>query len=169
MLILSTSVCPASARATARSNRSPLGARPAGRPVAGYALPGYAAVAEVSLGLWEAAYSGGTLSRTALDPSQLAVEARQACKGLHRFARSFPSAEAYHLLCSGRLAWLERRPRKASNAWKKGINVARRSGVPYEEARSHLELGLRGDPLQRAAHLAAAGRLLKAIGARADL
>lgn len=124
-------------------------------PAAIYALSGYAALAEVSLMLWER-------SREA-DQRALARQARQACDALGRFALIFPLARPATLIWRGLYAQRAGRPQVARRLWQRAIGQARRRGMPYAAARAHHELGRHSEGEERRAHLACAEALLEQV------
>ncbi|HLV37162.1 MAG TPA: AAA family ATPase, partial [Spirillospora sp.] len=105
-------------------------------PTSSWLLQHYAFIAEIYLSLWET----GT---AAPDPEQSSRRARQMCKVMGRFARTFPIAGPRAALCQGWLQYLEGKPDRARRTWEAGLLAARRLGMPYEAAKLHLEIGER--------------------------
>jgi class 3 adenylate cyclase/tetratricopeptide (TPR) repeat protein len=126
-------------------------------PSAIAALEGYAGVAEVYLALWEAGEA---------ESLGAAKAAPQACAALYRFARVFPIARPRADLWQGRADWLGGRRGRASRLWRRGLAVAERLSMPYEQGLAHLEIGQHlpaGDP-DRRAHLTRACEILSRLG-----
>jgi serine/threonine protein kinase/tetratricopeptide (TPR) repeat protein len=135
------------------------------RPVAYWTLDGIAAVAEAALTLWEQSLSGPPEERAAL-----ARLAEQACRGADAYAAVFPIGKPFALLWSGLRAQLAGHPEKARKTWERCLGEADRLGMPYEQARAHLELGRHlpvGDPARRA-HLLKAAAIFTEVGAAPD-
>jgi hypothetical protein len=129
------------------------------RPTAAYMLEGYAGVAEVYLDLWMAG------DQTAARPAQ------QALAALRRFARTFRTARPRTWLYEGLVAHHVGRERHAVAAWNKSLKAAERLAMPYEQGRTHYELGrhLPPDLPSRQAHLSRACELFAEIGAAYEL
>ena len=105
-------------------------------PTAYYLIEGYAGVAEVYLGLWQAQPPG-------MDGAAVAAGARQACQRLHGFARFFPIGRPRAWLCQGMLEWLSGRRGRALLAWYRSLAAAERLGMRYEQTRARVWLGRR--------------------------
>jgi RNA polymerase sigma factor (sigma-70 family) len=123
-------------------------------PTAHYLLEGYAAPAEIYLGLWE------TEGRRWLHQSRRAVGA------LRQFAGVFPIGEPRAPLWRGLEHWLSGRPGQVSAAWRRSLAAAERLGMAYEQARAHHELGRHlppGEPA-RPEHIERAAALFKRVG-----
>jgi tetratricopeptide (TPR) repeat protein len=145
----------AAERATALIEQSP--------PLAHYALAGYAAVAEVSLRLWETA--GTAAERASLEPL-----ARRVAMDLRKFARVMPFARPQACLWDGTQQWLRGQRSKASRRWHQSLRVAERLRMPYEQALAHDEIGRHAtDEDVRHRHLAHACELFAACGAEHNL
>jgi tetratricopeptide (TPR) repeat protein len=131
-------------------------------PTGYYSLAGYAGVTNAYLVLAQSDPAGREIHL---------AQAREACRGLNRFARTIPLGYASACLCRGRLAWLEGKPKVALRAWKKCIAVAARLGMRYELALAYFELGqhLPENHPERASHLALAQEIFAATNARFDL
>jgi hypothetical protein len=98
-----------------------------------YALPGFAGLAEVAIGL-RASGAG---------PDRAAVErvSRLALRRLRQYARLYPAAlPAFHLH-RGSLRWLSGRHRAAHRSWARAAREAAARGTPYEQACAHREIG----------------------------
>jgi len=107
---------------------------------AAYTLEAHATVPEVCLALLESHREDpGAIG--VIDPAALRSMADAGRRRLGRFARRFPVARPRSLVCSGRAAWLDNRPRAARRAWAHAVREAQRRDMPYELARAHDELG----------------------------
>ncbi len=131
-------------------------------PTGYYSLAGYAGVANTYLVM---AHSDDTHREIYV------ARAREACRGLNRFARTFPLGYPSACLCRGRLAWLEGKPKAATKAWKKCLAAATRLGMRYEQALAHFELGQHpsDNHPERLGHLARAQEIFAATNTRFDL
>jgi tetratricopeptide (TPR) repeat protein len=131
-----------------------------GRPTVHSVLDGYAALAEVALGLWDDAVSE-------LERTLWRRRSAEACRDLRAYRRVFPIGEPARRLYEGECAWRLGQPRRALRAWRRSVAAAQRLGMRYEAARAHAALGahLREDDSRRARHAAAARELLEAMGA----
>ena len=132
-------------RALARMKKRP--------PVQFYLGAPCAEVAEVYLALREQA--GGGPGAPALTDA-----ARSAVAILTRFARIVQFIRPAALRARGTQAWLDREPALAARTWRKALAEAARLGMPHEEGRTHLEIGLREGPVEARAHLTRAVELL---------
>ena len=129
------------------------------QPAAVHIFEGYACVAEVYLGLWEAG------DQAAARP------ARQACAALRQYARAFPIALPRALLCGGLGAYLSGHHRRGLAAWRKSLATAERLAMPCEQGRAHYQISRHlpaGDPA-RQAHLTLASEIFADIGALYEL
>ena len=139
--------------------RRALGYLGAHAPVAFWTQQGTAGAAEVLL----------TLLERCQEPEQrraLADQAALACSAMRRFARRFPLGRGHALLWRGLLEWLTGHTRRALKTWRSAIAAAQALGLPYEQARAHLEIG-RHLPLgdrERATHLDQAQMLFEQLG-----
>ena len=106
-------------------------------------LEGFAGAAEVYLTLWE--IGGHT--------SMLARASKQACAGLHRYARVFAIGRPRAWLCQGLYEWLNGRPDHARRAWQKSLAAAARLDMPLEKALAHYHIGRHADGAEREEHL----------------
>jgi tetratricopeptide (TPR) repeat protein len=93
-------------------------------PTAYYALEAYSAVVEVALAQWQS---------KAISAAQL----HKAIAGLKSFARIFPIARPRALLWRGQYCLLSKRPSGARRLWRKGLAVADRLSMPYEQRLLH--------------------------------
>ena len=135
------------------------------RPVAYWTHDGITAVAEAALTLWEQSMSGPPEERAAL-----ARLAERACRGADAYAAVFPIGKPFALLWGGLSAHLAGHAEKAQKTWERCLVEAARLGMPYEQARAHLELGRHlpaGDPARRA-HLLQASAIFAEVGAAPD-
>lgn len=133
-------------------------------PAIYYLQPAVSALAEVCLALWERHADAPPAVRRAFE-----AQARMACAVLGQFARKYPFCEPSARLWKGLEAWLSGAESRAYRMWHKGIEVAQRLGMRYEEARIHLEIGRRQGGVDRTSHLQWACTLLASLGAVPDL
>ena len=129
------------------------------RPVAYWTYDGIEAVVEAAMLMWER-------DRTA-ENAKLASE---ALRGAEAYAAIFPIGKPFALLWRGLHHHVSGKPEKARDVWLRCVAEAYRLGMPYEEARAHLEIGrhlsLR-DPARRG-HLTRAASMLAELGAAPD-
>ena len=113
------------------------------RPITSTTFDGYVAVPLVYLALWEASRDPSLAPRSTVDRSatELAEQAKKACKTLHRYARVFPIGRPRAWLYQGWHDWLSGKARKARRAWRKSLAEAERLAMPYEEGLAHYEIG----------------------------
>jgi tetratricopeptide (TPR) repeat protein len=128
-------------------------------PIKCYWYELYATTAEATIALWHA-----SRQRDMGDQATLRAAAEQAMRTLRRFARVFPIGQPRALLCQGLLAWVDERPVRAWEAWRRSLAVAERLGMRYDEMLAHHVLGRHGDPSERDEHLASARRLFAQLG-----
>jgi hypothetical protein len=129
------------------------------QPAAVHILDGYACVAEVYLGLWEA--GDGAAARPA----------RQACAALRQYARAFPIALPRAWLCEGLVAHLSGHRRRGLAAWRRSLATAEGLAMPCEQGKAHYQIGrhLSASDPARQKHLARAGEIFADIGALYEL
>jgi DNA-binding SARP family transcriptional activator/predicted ATPase len=139
-----------------------------------YAIEGYAGVAETFLTLWETRTTPHNIARTA--DHDLKLNAQQACRALHKFARLYPLGQTRAWLYQGWYEWLANRPAKAWAAWQKSLAAAERLKMPYDQGRAHYELGRHrwpeksgADDRQRQDHLRRACEIFSQLNAAPDL
>jgi len=133
-----------------------------------YSLEGYADVAEVYLALWEANAQNG---QPASELRALAAPARQACKALHQFAGVYPIGQPRDWLWQGLYDWLNGKPARAQQAWRKSLERAGQLSMRYDEALAHYQIGrhLKAEDQARLEHLARAREIFSELGAAYDL
>lgn len=134
-----------------------------GAPTGYYSLNGYANIAKTFLSLWDSSGPAG-------DPA-LRKMAKRACIAHNRYARTFPLGRPSALLCRGQLRWLAGKQHGAIKAWKKGLMLAERFEMPYQQGQFHLELARRlaeGDS-RREVHAARALELFTELGSQHDV
>jgi class 3 adenylate cyclase len=90
------------------------------------------------------------------------AEAKQACRIITSFGRSYPSGRARAARLNGRYAWLSGKPQQAEKLWAEGLARAEALAMPYERA---LLLAERGRALGRPEEQAEAEALLAALHA----
>jgi hypothetical protein len=125
-----------------------------------WAREAYSHLAQFWLALWDRADEP--------DPETVAG-ARQGCRQLRRFARAYPVGAARSLWAAGWLARLEGHPRKARATWKRSLETAERTGLPYDQARAHVALADISDEVVGADHRARARAILAELGIRPAL
>lgn len=133
-------------------------------PFAHRLLEGYAGIAEVYLTLWERGDAAEIANQTMI--RQLA---RQACQWLHAYARVFPIGRPRAWLWQGVYEWLDDRPSRAFKAWRRGLIMAARLHMPYEQALVHYELGRHSVGTYRQHHLQKAAELFTRLGTTYDV
>jgi eukaryotic-like serine/threonine-protein kinase len=146
----------ARAREAARHALQVIGAT---RPVAYWTYDGIAAVAEATTLLWEKHRD-----------AEAAKLASDALRGAEAYAGIFPIGKPFSLLWRGLHHHVSGRPDKARDVWLRCVAEAYRLGMPYDEARAHLEIGrhlsLR-DPARRG-HLTRAAAIFAELHAVTD-
>lgn len=128
-------------------------------PTGYFLLDTYATIAEIYLALWE---SGSRPQQ------ELAPAARQACKALRNFARTFPVGRPAALLYGAMADWLDGRRQKAHHGWQECLRVAGEMEMRYEQGLAHYRLGKHGADAQQQ-HLAAARECFVEMGATYEL
>lgn len=83
------------------------------RPTSYLSLPGYHALAETYLSLWQLAQSPGDQPLKGYDTQKLKSASKQACKMLSQFARIFPIGRPAAGQCRDRLSNLSKPHRLA--------------------------------------------------------
>lgn len=115
-------------------------------PAAWHCCQGYIAAAEIYLAEWERAIVRGEpvgdLERFATD----AVEV------LERGARIFPWSLGAALRLRAHHHWLAGHRWRARRGWRRAIDRARHTGMPFEEARAHFEIARHSRGAKRATH-----------------
>jgi hypothetical protein len=132
-------------------------------------LESYAAVADVYLALWEAEILQASNTMQARGHSEMHPLARQACKALHRFARTYPIGRPHAWLCQGLHDWLDGKHSRALRVWRKSIAHAERLAMPYEEGLAQYELGRHATGSERQLHLTRAIEIFERLDTRFDL
>jgi tetratricopeptide (TPR) repeat protein len=92
---------------------------------------------------------------------------KRALHDLRGFARIFPVARPRMELLEAWSLWLSGDKKAAQRRWERAAALARSRGMPFEEARAHLQLGqhLEPDHAGRLEHLYEARRLFVEMGA----
>lgn len=134
-------------------------------PFAHRLLEGYAGIAEVYLTLWER----GDAPSATTNQTTLRQMARQACQWLHAYARVFPIGRPRAWLWQGVYEWLDGRPSRAFKAWRRGVIMAARLHMPYEQALVYYELGRHSTGTYRQHHLQKAAELFTQLGTTYDV
>ena len=134
-----------------------------GAPTGYYSLNGYANIAKTFLSLWDSSRSDG-------DPA-LRKMAERACIALDRYARAFSLGRPSALLCRGKRQWFSGRRRGAMKAWRKGLNLAERLEMPYQQGQFHHELArhLPESDRRREVHAVRALELFTELGSQYDV
>ena len=129
------------------------------RPASHIVLDGYAALAELALAAWD---GGPTLG----DRLRARRRAREACRNLRVYARTFPiGAPAHRLYAAERARRLGRRD-QARRGWSRAVAAATRLDMRWELALAHAALADHlPDGPDRAGHRHHASRLLAELGA----
>jgi tetratricopeptide (TPR) repeat protein len=133
-------------------------------PTSCWTLEGYAGAAETYLSLIETRANRSPAERRAL-----AKFARQAIGALRQFARVFPIGQPRAWLFQGFYDWLDGKPAKARQAWRKGLAAAQKLAMPYDEALAHFEIGRHASGDERRDHLDRAADIFERLGAEYDL
>jgi KaiC/GvpD/RAD55 family RecA-like ATPase len=134
------------------------------RPVQYYMGATVSIIAEVYLALWEAAANAESAS-----VRELAESAHSACDILAGFSRLLPYARPAALRWRGLAEWLSGRSSAAHRTWARALAEAERLQMPYEQARTHLEIGRHLDGPARRTHLTASSERLSGLKAARDL
>src|SRR6185503_12915058 len=79
--------------------------------------------------------------RTPQRRSQLMGEIQGVLRATRQYVRMFPIGRPEVLLAGGSLAWHRGRPAAAMTRWRRAAAAAARLGLPYEQARAHVEIG----------------------------
>ena len=156
-------------------------------PTSFLSLPGYAALAETWLGLWENEAVAAAninivhwpahlnkLSRRAKNKQQqnrLRQKSKLACDALAGYSRIFPIGRPQTNLHRANFEWLSGRPHSARKLWQQGLTAARRLQMPLVEGLLQFELG-RHLPLNhpdRDRHLESAAKIFTRLEARHHL
>jgi tetratricopeptide (TPR) repeat protein len=122
----------------------------------------YSFVAYVYLALWEK-------SGTQLEKSEMKSLARQACRALHQFARTYPIARSRSLLWQGLYDWLNGNPRSAHKNWQKSLAAAQKMSMPYDEALAYREIWRHAIGVERETNLARANEIFERLGVLLDV
>jgi tetratricopeptide (TPR) repeat protein len=133
-------------------------------PIAVGIVEGYAGTAEVYLDLLE---RSGDLA--ASQQHGLRIAAREACRALRQFGRSFPVARPRAWLLQGRHHWLRGRKARARAAWRRSLAAAEQLNLPYERGLAWTELGLHAGGTDRQKDLSRAIDIFSQLQATYDL
>jgi len=139
-------------------------AKAKGVPLILSSLDGYVGAAEVFLSSWEAALQQHQPARQQRDA------ARRTCRHLHTFRWFLPAGTPAAWLYQGWYHWLDNKPAKAREAWRKSLAAAEHLKMPYEQGRVHFEIGRRLDlaTAERLEHLNQAIEIFTRLGATYD-
>jgi class 3 adenylate cyclase len=100
---------------------------------------------------------------------QLTSQIRWLCR-LARLGRwSVKPIQPAAWRAQGLLEWLDGHHTRAQRAWRTSLTIAEQLGMPYEQARTHYELGRHATGPERYYHLARARALFEQMGASYDL
>ncbi len=132
-------------------------------PLSYLSLPGYAALAEVWLAMWESRRDAAPAPSKRRPPASLPLAAR--------LRPGFPGGRARALLWQGLFEWLSGRPYLARQQWQQAIAAAIALGMPYDEALARYQLGrhLPIDDPARQEQLTWASQIFTQLGAGYDL
>ena len=122
-------------------------------------LKAFDCVSEVLLSLWES-----SLRQSDHEQERLAELVQQLCSAFRRYAKTFPVARPVFWLRQGQSDWLTKRTNKARQAWAKGLNLADRFGMEYNQGLLHYEMGRHANEPNRRMHLRAAQRIFTRLG-----
>lgn len=111
--------------------------------------------------LWEKA-------ETEREKSEMKALAQQACRALHKFARTYPIARARAFLWQGLYDWLDGKPRSAQKNWQKSLAAAQKLSMPYDEALVYREIGRHDTGSKRDLNLARANEIFGRLGVALD-
>jgi tetratricopeptide (TPR) repeat protein len=133
------------------------------KPFAGlWTMDGYAGVAETFLSLLE---RGKAKHELLTEQAMLKAHAWKAWQAMQAFSRIFPIAQSRTSLYQGWYDWITDKRSQANRAWQKGLRRAERFGLPYEQARTHHEIGRhQGDAADGKAHLQRANAIYAELG-----
>lgn len=121
----------------------------------------YSNVVYVYLALWER-------SGTQHEKSEMKLLAEQACRALHKFARTYPIAKSRTLLWQGLYDWLDGKPHSAQKNWQKSLAVAQKMSMPYDEALAYREIGRHATGAERELNLVRANEIFSRLGVALD-
>ncbi len=121
----------------------------------------YSNVAFVYLTLWER-------SGTEHEKSEMQLLARQACRALHKFARTYSFAKSRAFLWQGLYDWLDGKQRSAQKKWQKSLVEAQNLSMPYDEALVNREIGRHTTGSERDLNLARANEIFTRLGVALD-
>jgi class 3 adenylate cyclase/tetratricopeptide (TPR) repeat protein len=128
-------------------------------PTAHDALEGFAGVAETYLLLLGANHANTELSKLA----------RASLKGLLKCGQLFPVAMPRYWCYMGLYSWLCGNKSRATAYWQKGLGVARKLDMKYEEARLLYEQGCHDGTLNGKTKLSRAAEYFRGLGSMYDL
>jgi tetratricopeptide (TPR) repeat protein len=127
-------------------------------------LPGYVFTTDVSLRLWERARVVAPGAE-----AELSALAARGHRHLRSFARFVRIAQPQAWILSGLRHWLRGRRAAAWTAWQRGLALAERLDMPFEQALTHYEIGRHLEPSEpRERHLGRAAVLFEELGAVHD-
>ena len=106
--------------------------------------------------------------RSAPDPT-LRAAARSAIKAVRTAARTFHVSRPSRWRIDASYAWLDGKPARARQLWRKSLAEAERLAMPYEQGLAHYEIGRHAAGAERQTHLIAAEAIFTQLGAAYDL
>jgi tetratricopeptide (TPR) repeat protein len=134
------------------------------RPVIFSVYEGYAQTAETYFALWEAATPNSP------EEQELKAIAARVCKHLATFTGIFPIGEPMMQRYKGLFAWRTGQQQKAITQWQRGLSVAQKLGMAFEEGMAHYMLGLHLAPQPDfAKHLGNAYNILEKLNANYEV
>ena len=128
-------------------------------------LAGLAGMLDTLLELWERE------KETSARADHLAKLTKKGVKIMRTFALVLPFARPKYRLFRGRMQHLQGRTTRAQKSFRKGLNMAGKSGFLWDEGLLHFELAraLPGDSAERKFHVDRARSLFEEVGSLHDL
>lgn len=111
---------------------------------------------EAHLGLWE-----HWSAENSVQAAEIGRATRRALWSFRFYAWLYPVHQPRFQLVKGQIAWLSASHSQAMKAWRRGLHLAEKLGLAFEQGLLHYELGRRspvGSP-ERTAHLQTAERI----------
>ena len=145
-------------------------------PTSYLSLPGYAAIAETYLTLWEEdnskprQKSANKTQNPQPTTQNSKLHPKSALKALRGYARVFPIGQPRALLWQGVYQWVSGRQNSAYKLWAKSLALAEELDMSYSQGLIHYEVGRRlpSDESARAQHLRQAQEIFERLGATYD-
>jgi tetratricopeptide (TPR) repeat protein len=144
-------------------------------PTSYLSLPGYAAIAETYLTLWENTINNSKFkipwpSFQSQGRQNSKLNPKSALKALRGYARVFPIGQPRALLWQGVYQWAMGRQSSAYKLWAKSLALAEALDMPYAQGLIHYEIGRRLPPGESARdqHLRQAQEIFERLGVTYD-